>query len=140
VASSEVKRTQQSYGSALTLASGDRVPRQRAIVCGGRKYKDSDAVRQALVEHTEEGAVIVTGGAMGADALARRIGLDLKRGHIIEEHDAKWERYGKAAGPVRNQEMVNLGADLCIAFPGGKGTRDCVQRCLAAGIPVKHRG
>ena len=51
---------------------------------------------------------------------------------------ADWKTFGKAAGPKRNQAMVDSGADLCIAFPskGSTGTIDCVERAKAAGIPV----
>ena len=44
-----------------------------------------------------------------------------------------------AAGPVRDQAMVDAGADLCVAFHraigNSKGTKDCLRRALAAGIP-----
>jgi len=33
--------------------------------------------------------------------------------------------------------MADAGADLCIAFPGGRGTADMVRRARAAGIPVR---
>lgn len=51
---------------------------------------------------------------------------------------ANWNKHGKAAGPIRNAEMVAGGADVCLAFPreGSKGTIDCIQRAKAAGIPV----
>jgi hypothetical protein len=56
-----------------------------------------------------------------------------------EEHPANWTRYGRGAGPRRNAEMVALGADEAIAFPGeGPGTYDCMRRASAAGIPVKR--
>jgi YspA, cpYpsA-related SLOG family len=45
-----------------------------------------------------------------ADMAARRLGWE------VESHSAQWERYGKQAGFIRNQEMVDLGADLCLAF------------------------
>jgi hypothetical protein len=55
-----------------------------------------------------------------------------------EQHPADWNTHGKAAGPIRNQAMVDLGADLCLAFPraDSKGTWDCVRRAADAGIPV----
>lgn len=54
-------------------------------------------------------------------------------------HPADWEKYGNAAGPVRNKEMAQAGADLCLAFPLGvsRGTWNCVNECKKAGIPVK---
>ena len=56
----------------------------------------------------------------------------------IHGHD--WKGLGNVAGPARNLEMVQAGADLCIALhrsiETSKGTRDCVRQALAAGIPV----
>jgi hypothetical protein len=46
--------------------------------------------------------------------------------------------YCPLAGHHRNDDMVALGADECVAFPGkGNGTRDCMKRAAAAGIPVR---
>lgn len=55
-----------------------------------------------------------------------------------EEHPADWEGYGRAAGPMRNKHMVNLGADICLAFPlsDSRGTFNCIKLASAAGIPV----
>ena len=61
---------------------------------------------------------------------------------IIEEpHPADW-KLGRRAGPIRNQHMVDLGADLCLAFmmPGSRGTADCVARARAAGIETRVFG
>lgn len=61
------------------------------------------------------------------------------RGHMVERHPAAWARYGKRAGGMRNQEMVDAGADYCIGFPapGSRGTWDCLQRATDALIPVQ---
>lgn len=69
-------------------------------------------------------------------------------GHVPEIHPAEWHVHGPAAGPMRNQAMVDLGADVCFAFgelqrmKRGKlrntGTGDCVERCRKAGIRVVH--
>lgn len=51
---------------------------------------------------------------------------------------ADWDAWGGAAGPMRNQRMVGLGADVCLAFPLGKsnGTRGTMRMASKAGIPV----
>lgn len=86
----------------------------------------------------------------GADALADRIARD--QGMAVEVHPADWETNGRAAGLVRNAAMVDLGADICLAFcmPCTKsgctkpkphdshGTTHCLERAKAAGIEVRH--
>lgn len=56
-----------------------------------------------------------------------------------ERHPAQWHVHGRSAGPIRNQAMVDSGADLCLAFPAidSRGTWDCVRRAQSAGIPTK---
>lgn len=50
---------------------------------------------------------------------------------------ADWKKYGRKAGPIRNQQMLDEGKpDLVIAFPGGKGTADMVRRAKKAGVEV----
>jgi hypothetical protein len=71
-----------------------------------------------------------TGADKVADAWAKRNMM------IVKKFKADWDRYGKSAGPRRNQEMVDFGPNFAIAFPGGAGTKDCVSRCEAANIPV----
>ena len=106
----------------------------RVIVCGGRDYNDWPRVSQAIYELPGD-AVVVTGGATGADMLALRAAVAL--GLAIEVHDAQWRLYGRGAGVRRNQKMLDAGADLVIAFPGGKGTADMVRRAERAGVPVR---
>ena len=58
----------------------------------------------------------------------------------VEPHLADWKGLGNVAGPARNREMVEAGADLCIALhrtiETSKGTKDCIRQAFAAGIPV----
>lgn len=58
---------------------------------------------------------------------------------MTETHMANWLKFGRTAGPIRNQIMIEKGADLVIAFPSetSKGTRDMIKRAEAAGIPVE---
>jgi hypothetical protein len=58
----------------------------------------------------------------------------------VEEYPAQWHRYGQAAGPIRNQEMLKTGIHLVLAFhpnlSESKGTKDMVTRAASAGVPV----
>lgn len=77
---------------------------------------------------------IISGGAKGADSLA--IEWAKARGVTYEVHPAQWDVHGKAAGPIRNQEMIDAGIDLLVAFPGGRGTAHMISRCKLANIEV----
>lgn len=74
---------------------------------------------------------------LSADWLAHQIAEEL--GWTDEPHPAEWHRLGPRAGPIRNQAMVDAGADVCLAFasPGSRGTWDCVRRAREAGIRVE---
>lgn len=106
----------------------------RVIVCGGRNFADREAVVGELLKLPQD-AVLVHGDCGGADRLAAQVGESW--GMVCERHPADWSM-GRAAGPIRNQEMVDAGADLLIAFSGGKGTADMVKRAEKAGIPVSR--
>ena len=78
--------------------------------------------------------MLIHGGAPGAGAMAGWIGGTL--GIEVEYHTAQWAKYGKAAGTMRNQEMLNSGIDSVVAFPGGRGTADMLSRARRAGVPI----
>lgn len=78
---------------------------------------------------------LIQGGATGADTMARDWAAthpEIKR-YVCR---ANWDKYGLAAGPIRNAKMLEWGPDLVVAFAGGKGTADMVRRAKAAGIEV----
>jgi hypothetical protein len=82
-------------------------------------------------------AVIRHGAATGIDR-----SFDWAAGIMrieTDPHPADWSK-GRSAGPIRNSAMVKLGADIAVAchrdLAGSRGTRDCVRKCLKAGIPV----
>lgn len=111
----------------------------RILITGSRHYLAASKIRDAIklvsagVPHAE--ITIVHGGAPGADMAADYIAKFNKMN--VEAHPADWST-GKSAGPKRNQEMVDLGADICLAFPleDSRGTWDCIKRANQAGIPV----
>jgi hypothetical protein len=111
----------------------------RVIVCGGRTYGDIMRVRDVLNEVHAEFVIreIVTGGATGADTLA--YGWALRREITAIVVPAEWKKFGRKAGPLRNDRIIReWGGGLCVAFPGGDGTKDMRRKCEAAGIPVRQ--
>jgi hypothetical protein len=109
----------------------------RVIVCGGRNYAEENVIRKRLATLRDEhpDAVVIHGAAPGADSWAGYVAGTL--GLTVEVHPANWAKHGRAAGPIRNQEMLDSGADLVIAFPGGRGTKDMTTRAGDAGVPVE---
>lgn len=110
----------------------------KILVCGGRDYTDKDKVFETLWPYFKEygsDLEIITGMARGADSLGWLFAhhYDLK----IWEFPADWKHHSNAAGPIRNQKMLNEGKpDLVIAFPGGKGTAHMVNISKKAGVEV----
>lgn len=115
-------------GIALGLSPKEVARRQYEIV-----YAETYLSNQ-LSDYMPE-LVIVHGGARGADSIADRWA---KRNHIsVKPHPADWDRFQKAAGPIRNQEMLDEEKpDLVIAFPGGRGTADMVSRARRSGVKI----
>lgn len=111
---------------------------KRVLVCGGRDYNDRDHVWNTLCAlDAARGpfAVVIHGCATGADKEGMGWAQALGRKHAPFQAD--WNTHGRAAGPLRNQRMIDQGKpDLVIAFPGGKGTADMVRRAKTAGIEV----
>lgn len=111
----------------------------RVVVTGGRNYCDTARVFSVLDErHSRRPiTVLIEGEAPGLDIRAR---VWAKRNGIaVEAYPAKWDLYGKAAGGIRNQQMIDEGRpDEGLAFPGGVGTADMKRRLDAAGIPFEE--
>ena len=153
---------QQRYDDALYAQHGvlPGLTPARVLVTGSRHLTDAALVEDALAfakaTFSPRPIVIVHGGAEGADELAHvlaptfgmtreRWSADWKapcRDNCKPGHRRFWRNgtdYCPAVGNYRNQTMVDAGAELALAFPVGDlvGTRDCMRRAEAAGIPVR---
>ncbi len=109
----------------------------KVLVCGGRDYLDDFTVQYVLSLHHRKTPIttLIHGGARGADYLAAKWAAEA--GIAAWPFYTDWNKHGKAAGPIRNQRMLDEGKpDLVIAFPGGKGTAHMVRIARAAGISV----
>ena len=109
----------------------------RLLVCGGRDFSDTSAAYKVLdAMHRALGIdVVIEGHARGADRIA---GYWARRNGITNlKFPADWGKHGKAAGAIRNQQMLDEGRPShVLAFPGGRGTADMVARARAAGVQV----
>lgn len=120
--------------------SGHRVGRLFTIlVTGSRDWTDQGGIA-VLLDHYAAGRDIrvVHGGQRGADMLADKIARG-RPGWEVQRYVAHWRKYGKAAGAIRNQEMIDKEhPDLVIAFPlpQSKGTYDCINRARKAKIKI----
>lgn len=98
----------------------------RIVVAGGRDFSDYQLLEKTLDQYLENcflsDVVIVSGGARGADRLgeryARKNGIDLKL------FPADWDKYGKSAGYIRNEEMAKYGTHVVLFWNGeSRGTK-----------------
>lgn len=116
----------------------------KVLVCGSRGWHDPEPMDaliagcEVLAEGRGERLTVIHGDAPGADRLAGRLGKQW--GAKIVKEPADWDTHGKAAGPIRNQKMLDdHKPEIIYAFrTTGKsnGTDDMVQRAEKAGVPT----
>lgn len=111
----------------------------KILICGSRGWHDANVIRTILIGHkaaAHGNLVVIHGGADGADKIADRVARRLGIRVVVEEAD--WDQYGKAAGPIRNQKMLDdHNPDVVYAFRAhGKsnGTDHMVAISRKAGI------
>lgn len=119
----------------------------RVLVTGSRDWADPAIIKADLAEIAEQARaagdtdlVLVHGACpSGADSMAEAQGPAL--GYTLEPHPAKWGKYGSAAGPIRNAEMVEAGADLVLAYwrYASDGTGGTVRLAQEHGLPLRIR-
>lgn len=114
----------------------------RVLITGARSWSAIEPIRRELAS-LPSGAIIIIlihGYARGADRLAHEIADELKL--EIRPCPADWERYGKAAGIIRNRRMLEEDKpDIVIAFhpnlAAARGTKHMVEIARKANVPVK---
>jgi len=116
----------------------------RVLVCGDRDWNDATEgyIIKSFIESLPKGTILIEGEARGADKTSRECAE--KCGFSDEQilkFPAKWECYGKSAGPMRNGEMLAKGKPThVIAYHrnlvSSKGTKNMVEISLLKGVPV----
>ena len=104
-------------------------------IVGSRKYANLDQVRKYITTLAPD-TCIVSGGAQGVDQAAEEAAQS--RGLTTRVFLPEYNRYGRKAPIVRNQEIVEQ-ADKLIAFWDGesRGTKNSIDLAHKKGIPVE---
>jgi predicted Rossmann fold nucleotide-binding protein DprA/Smf involved in DNA uptake len=106
-------------------------------VIGSRLFDDYEFLKNKILEHFDVSIIdtIVSGGAKGVDTLGERFADEFGIKKDISKPD--WNKYGKGAAFIRNQEIVNC-SDMLIAFPikTSGGTWDTIRKAKKVGKNV----
>jgi len=112
----------------------------RILFCGDRHWSNYKIICDVMADLDPDVDVVIEGGAKGADILAAAAAdyFDIP----VLTFPADWKKYGRAAGPVRNTQMLTEGKpDMVLAFhddiDSSKGTRNMVEQAKKKGIPVR---
>jgi len=98
----------------------------RTIIAGSRTITDSDDLDYALTLHMYPVTTVLCGMAKGADMLGLRYA---QANNIpVERYPADWDKHGRSAGYIRNEEMAK-NADACIVIWDGvsKGSQHMIS-------------
>ena len=94
----------------------------RVIIAGSRTFNDYELLVKTCDYYlqnvkTTMNIIVVSGKAKGADELGEKYAKE--RRYKVESHPANWDKYGKGAGYIRNEEMAKI-SNALIAFWDGK--------------------
>lgn len=124
----------------------------KVLVCGGRDYADKAKVFEVLDYinlNRAKISLVIHGAAKGADTLgaewarARHVEDDgypalwdwLEAPNAVIKRRADGKPYNANAGPDRNAKMLAVGKpDVVVAFPGGRGTNDMLEKARMSGV------
>lgn len=110
----------------------------KVLCCGDRDWWDRITIQKRLKEFAAD-TVVIEGEARGADLMSASVAKEI--GLTVLPFPADWEKFKKAAGPIRNCQMLDQKPDLVIAFhndiESSKGTKHCVTEAKRRGIPVE---
>lgn len=113
----------------------------KVIIAGSRSFADYEKLKSVCDsilpnQYSEPRISILSGTSSGSDSLGERYANE--RGYALNRYPADWKQYGKAAGPIRNRQMVE-DADAAIVFWDGKskGTKNLIEQANKRGLIVK---
>jgi hypothetical protein len=107
----------------------------KLAIIGSRTFNNYELLYDYLEEHLNTTTMVVSGAARGADSMGERWAKENGIKTLISP--AEWDKYGKRAGYIRNEDIIK-NCDFCIAFWDGvsKGTMHSVSLCKKYNKPV----
>lgn len=98
----------------------------KVIIAGGRDIENYNLIVEAINDSEFDISEVVSGGAKGVDTMGE---------HWADKHNipvkrflARWEIYGRSAGPHRNIEMANYAEALIAVWDGkSRGTKNMIE-------------
>lgn len=110
----------------------------KLAIVGGRDFTDYSLLyywADVLFDRDLEEFIVISGGARGADNLGHKYALEKDFKYIVSP--AEWDKYGKSAGFLRNQTIVD-NCDMVLAFWDGesRGTADTIAKAKRAKKPT----
>lgn len=113
----------------------------KVIIAGGRDFKNEPLLIQSVNDLMNEQSLenhefeVISGGAKGADSMGRQLAEGNRL--VLHLYPAQWDRFGKSAGYLRNEQMADI-ADYLLAFWDGKskGTKHMIDIAERLNIPT----
>ena len=116
----------------------------RLLICGSRVWSPKrHLIIKSIINGIKEVAedeefTVISGGARGPDSIAAETCEEFDID--FEEYPANWDAFGKRAGIIRNEQMLNTGIDLVVAFSddieNSRGTKHMCNIAWKKGVPV----
>jgi len=108
----------------------------KLAIIGSRTFNDYDVLCDNLESMINTTTLVVSGAAKGADSMGERWAKDNGIKTLI--FPAEWDKYGKRAGYIRNEDIIK-NCEFCVAFWDGvsKGTMHSVSLCKKYNKPYK---
>lgn len=106
----------------------------RVIIAGPRDLYDYPLVEEIIKESGFSILEVVSGGATGVDSMGEIYAM--KNDIPIKRFEADWDKYGKSAGPIRNQLMAEYAEALIAVDKQTPGTTDMIRKARKQGLKV----
>jgi len=107
----------------------------RVIIAGSRSITDYAIVEKAVIVSKLSPTLILSGAARGVDQLAIRYAD--RNGLPVELYPAEWEKHGKRAGYIRNEQMAKHATALIAIWDGqSRGTWHMINIAKAKNLPT----